>query len=88
MGEAMAVIREYASETEAHVARSVLEAYDIPAAVLRDNAGGMLPSMHIMFPVRLAVRESDVARAIDILDAPFIESDDSFPSDDFPPPPR
>ncbi len=88
MGEAMAVIREYASETEAHVARSVLEAYDIPAAVLRDNAGGMLPSMHIMFPVRLAVRESDAARAVDILDAPFIESDDSFPVDDFPPPPR
>lgn len=88
MGEAMAVIREYASETEAHVARSVLEAHDIPAAVLRDNAGGMLPSMHIMFPVRLAVRESDVAQAIDILDAPFVESDDSFPTDDFPLPPR
>ena len=88
MGEAMAVIREYANESEAHVARSVLEAHDIPAAVLRDSAGGMLPSMHIIFPVRLAVREADIARALDILDAPFIESEDSFPMDDFPAPPR
>ncbi len=85
MGEAMAVIREYANETEAHVARSVLEAYGIPAAVLRDSAGGMLPSMHIIFPVRLAVREADIARALDILDAPFIEDEDDedFPTDTF-----
>jgi hypothetical protein len=87
MGEAMAVIREYANETEAHVARSVLEAHDIPAAVLRDSAGGMLPSMHIIFPVRLAVRDSDAARALDILDAPFVDSDDPVFLDDFPAPP-
>lgn len=88
MGEAMAVIREYLNETEAHVARSVLEANDIPAVVLRDNAGGMLPSMHIVFPVRLAVREADAPRAIDILDAPFSDDqdDDGFPDDDFPVP--
>jgi hypothetical protein len=82
MGEAMAVIREYASESEAHVARSVLEAHDIPAAVLRDSAGGMLPSMQLIFPVRLAVRQADMARAIDILDAPFT-GDDDYLGDDF-----
>ncbi len=86
MGEAMAVIREYASETEAHVARSVLEAHEIPAAVLRDSAGGMLPSMQMVFPVRLAVREVDVNRALDILDAPFTEGDDDYSGDDFIPP--
>jgi hypothetical protein len=84
MGEAMVVIREYLHETEAHVARSVLEANDIPAVVLRDNAGGMLPSMHIMFPVRLAVREADAKRAIALLDAPFTDDDLEFPDDDFP----
>lgn len=83
MGEAMAVIREYASESEAHVARSVLEAHDIPAAVLRDSAGGMLPSMQLIFPVRLAVRQADMARAIDILDAPFTGADDDYLGDDF-----
>lgn len=82
MGEAMAVIREYANETEAHVSRSVLEAHGIPATVLLDTAGGMLPSMQLMYPVRLAVREADVHRAVDILDAPFVAGDDS-PVDDF-----
>lgn len=83
----MVVIRDYVNETEAHVARSVLEAHDIPAVVLRDNAGGMLPSMHFMFPVRLAVREVDAARAITILDAPF-DDDFDFPVDGFPSPMR
>jgi hypothetical protein len=84
MGEAMVVIREYLSETEAHVARSVLEAHDIPAVVLRDNAGGMLPSMHIMFPVRLAVGERDATRALALLDAPFADDDVEYPDDDVP----
>lgn len=80
----MVVIREYLTEAEAHVSRSVLEANEIPAVVLRDNAGGMLPSMHIMFPVRLAVRESDAARALGILDAPFTDDEFDFPDNDFP----
>lgn len=80
----MVVIREYLYETEAHVARSVLEANDIPAVVLRDNAGGMLPSMHIMFPVRLAVRASDATQALTLLDAPFADDDFDFPDDDVP----
>lgn len=84
----MVVIRDYVNETEAHVARSVLEAHEIPAVVLRDNAGGMLPSMHFMFPVRLAVREVDASRAITILDAPFDDDDLAFPSDGFPSPLR
>lgn len=67
----MVVIREYLNEMEALVARSVLEAHDIPAVVLRDDAGGMLPSMHMLFPVRLAVRSADSVQALRILDAPF-----------------
>lgn len=70
MGEAMVVIREYVNEMEALVARSVLEAHEIPAVVLRDDAGGMLPSMHLLYPVRLAVRTVDSAQALRILDAP------------------
>jgi hypothetical protein len=82
MGEAMVIIREYASEAEAHVARSVLEANEIPAVVLRDNAGGMLPSMHLVFPVRLAVRAADATRAITILDAPVDDEFDEVDDDD------
>lgn len=72
------VIRQYLNEMEALVARSVLEANDVPAVVLRDDAGGMLPAMHILYPVRLAVRVQDAAEAIRILDAPF---DDAAPDD-------
>jgi hypothetical protein len=71
MGQAMTVIRQYLNEMEALVARSVLEAHDIPAVVLRDDAGGMLPVMHILYPVRLAVRVRDAGEALRILDAPF-----------------
>ena len=85
MGQAMVVIRQYLNEMEALVARSVLEAHDIPAVVLRDDAGGMLPAMHILYPVRLAVRVDDASEALRILDAPFDESamdDDGFPDHD------
>lgn len=67
----MVVIREYLDEMDALVAQSVLDAHHIPAVVLRDNAGGMLPAMHLLYPVRLAVRTGDATRALDILDAPF-----------------
>ena len=76
----MQVIREYIHEMEALIARSILEAHEIPAIVLRDDAGGMLPSMHLLWPVRLAVREVDAAEALRILDAPFNE-DDMFVDD-------
>ena len=77
MGHAMVVIREYVSEMEALVARSVLEAHQIPAVVLRDDAGGMLPAMHMLFPARLAVRTNDATQALRILDAP-VEPDDAI----------
>jgi hypothetical protein len=78
MGEAMTVIRQYLNEMEALVARSVLEANDVPAVVLRDDAGGMLPAMHILYPVRLAVRVQDASEALRILDAPFVDQDDDL----------
>ncbi len=77
MGESMVVIRDYVNEMEALVARTVLEAHEIPAVVLRDDAGGMLPPMRMVFPVRLAVRAVDAQQALRILDAPF-EDDGTF----------
>jgi len=81
MGEAMVVIRDYVNEMEALVARSVLEAHGIPAVVLRDDAGGMLPAMHLVYPVRLAVRAVEAKEALRILDAPFddVSDDEELP---------
>lgn len=75
----MVIVRQYINEMEALIARSVLEAHGIPAVVLRDDAGGMLPAMHLVYPVRLAVRSADAAQALRLLDAPFEEND--FPDE-------
>jgi hypothetical protein len=45
------VLRKYVSEVEATMAHLVLEAHNIPSAVMRDTAGGMIPSMAILYPV-------------------------------------
>ena len=69
MADDVIVLRSYASEVEATMAHLVLEAHNIPSAVLRDTAGGMIPSMSILYPVRLAVRREDAEEARRILDA-------------------
>ena len=63
------VIRTYVSEMEAQVAQLVLAAHEIPAVLLRDDAGGMLPAMRLLFPVRLAVRRDQEGLAKRVLDS-------------------
>ena len=62
------VIAKFQFEHEAQVARLALESEGITAAILADNAGGMLPPLQQLFPVRLAVHRDDEARAKEILD--------------------
>lgn len=71
------VLRKYASEVEATMAHLVLEAHNIPSAVMRDTAGGMIPSMSLLYPVRLAVRREDADEARRIL-----ESEAPLPGED------
>lgn len=81
------VLRKYSSEVEATMAHLVLEAHNIPSAVMRDTAGGMIPSMAILYPVRLAVRREDAEEARRILDteAPLEAEDGGEESVDDPP---
>ena len=67
MDEETVVIATFANDAEAQMARAVLEAHGIPAAVLRDNAGGMLPALDWLVEIRLAVRRSDEAVARSVL---------------------
>jgi hypothetical protein len=67
MSDEIVVIRKYTSEVEAQVAQIVLEAHDIPSALLHDDAGGMIPSMRLIYPVRLAVRAEDEEEALRVL---------------------
>lgn len=70
MSDEIVVVRKYFSEIEAQIAQSVLEAHDIPSAILKDDAGGMLPAMHLLYPVRLAVRGEDEEEALRLLTSP------------------
>ncbi len=64
----MMIIREYVNEMEALVAHSVLEANDIEAIILHNDACGMLPFMNLQSPLRIAVRERNVTEALRLLD--------------------
>lgn len=70
MTDDLVVIRTFGLEYEAQIAQAVLEAHDIPSSILRDNAGGMLPALQLLFEIRLAVRREDVDEATRVLDAP------------------
>jgi Putative prokaryotic signal transducing protein len=64
------VLRKFHTEAEAQLAASVLEANGIPAEVRADTAGGALPSIALVFPVRLLVRASAADLARELLDTP------------------
>ncbi len=70
MSEPIVVLRTYLTEIEATLAATILEANGIPAEVSADTAGGAIPSMALVFPVRLLVREEDAELAAEILDTP------------------
>ena len=59
----MVTIRKYPTEVEAELDRAVLEANGIRALVVRDNAGGMLPSLNLLAEVRLVVDNEQAAKA-------------------------
>jgi hypothetical protein len=57
------------NEAEADLARAILAANGIEAAVLRDDAGGMIPAMSLMSEIRLVVAPEDAEAAREVLDA-------------------
>ena len=70
MTDELIVLRTYLNEIEARLAATVLEANGIAARVVADTAGGALPSMAFVFPVKLVVRAADRVMAGEILDTP------------------
>jgi hypothetical protein len=68
--ELNSVIRTFANEVEAQVAQAVLDANGIDSYLIRDDAGGMMPWLQWLHPIRLVVRESDSVEAVQLLDTP------------------
>lgn len=64
------VIRTFANEVEAQVAQAVLDANGIDSFLIRDDAGGMMPWLQWLHPIRLVVREGDSVEAVELLDTP------------------
>lgn len=64
------VIRTFSGEAEAYIAQAALEATGIASSLLRDDAGGMMPWLQWLHPIRLVVSEEDSIEALEILDAP------------------
>jgi hypothetical protein len=65
---AIVTIASYSTEVEAQIAQVTLESNGVSSIILRDDAGGMLPSLHILANVKLAVDETDAELAREILD--------------------
>lgn len=81
MPENAFVVRTFPNSVEGEFARAVLDANGIESMLLKDDAGGMLPFLGVLHPVRIVVREGDVDTAVRLLDA-------SAASDpEIPPPP-
>lgn len=60
-------VAEYHNSLDADLAKAELELEDIECQVTGDYENRALPAMGVMGPVRVLVRESDVARAREVL---------------------
>ncbi|HEV8124886.1 MAG TPA: DUF2007 domain-containing protein [Gemmatimonadales bacterium] len=65
---AIVVVGHYPTELEAQLGQAVLEANGISSIIMRDDAGGMLPSLHLLAEVRLGVHEEDAEEAKALLE--------------------
>jgi hypothetical protein len=70
------IVRTFADRGEAEIARSLLEAEGIPAAVPAEDRGGLTPPEEFLSGVQLVVEAGDVERARELLDE--VVSDDEL----------
>lgn len=68
MSDALRIVRTFPNDVEAELARAVLGAHGIESVIIRDSAGGMMPWLNTLHPVRLAVRQEDAELAERLLD--------------------
>ena len=67
MEKKQVVVSEYENEIDAEIAKGHLEASGIPASIIKDDGGGMLPSLQNTEGVQLVVDETQRERAKKIL---------------------
>lgn len=75
------VIRTFADGIGAAIAQAALDAHDIPALVVGDDAGGLHPALTFAHGIRLYVRHQDAIRALRVLDQPAASPNFGFDED-------
>ena len=68
MSDSLRIVRTFPNDVEAELARAVLGAHGIDSVIIGDSAGGMMPWLNTLHPVRLAVRPEDAEIAERLLD--------------------
>jgi hypothetical protein len=63
----LVLVRTYAYRHEADVGKSMLEANDVEAIIIADDAGGLRPGLGMATGIRLLVRRSDGQKARQLL---------------------
>jgi hypothetical protein len=69
MRKKQVVVGEYETEIDAEIARGHLEASGVSASIMKDDGGGMLPSLQNAEGVQLIVAENQSEKAKKILQA-------------------
>jgi Putative prokaryotic signal transducing protein len=67
MTQRQVVVESFENEIDAEIAKARLEAENIEANIVKDDAGGMFPSLQQTSGVRLLVPEDSADRAKEIL---------------------
>ena len=67
MRKKQVVVGEYENEIDAEIAKGHLEASGIPASIMKDDGGGMLPSLQNADGVQFIVAENQGEEARKIL---------------------
>lgn len=67
MEEKQVVVGEYENEIDAEIAKGHLEASGIPSSIMKDDGGGMLPSLQNTEGVQLVVSETQKEKAMKVL---------------------
>ena len=70
MSEQWGVVRSYSNEFDAEFARAELEAAGIPVQLLSDGLSGLHPHLQFARGIRVAVPESELQAAKELLEAP------------------
>ena len=69
------IIRSFSDRGEAEIARGLLEAEGIPAALSADDFGKTGPALDISTGIQLVVEGEDADRALELLDQRTDEAD-------------